>query len=357
MPHPQDLTISWSSRRYTELSAITPKGNVTNTTIEMLQSSMLQIALPILFSIIFSISVPLNCVSLWFLWWYSRPWTPIIVFSINLTIADLLYSMVLPFQIIYHLKKNNWLFGDTLCRVVTVLFYGNMHCSMLTMMSISIERYLGIVHPLHYKAMRPIRTSILTCVVIWALVLLPLIPLMKNNLTIHVQQLSIITCFDVLPQNMFEDVKHFIAYFGSKIFFFFFLPLIVMGFCYISIILTLLHSSSTQLREAKRHTVYLIIILLVVLCICYLPHIVVSVVHYVYTLEDKSFYAEYKLSLAMNSFNCCFDPLVYYFASKEFRQKIQKKLCRCVTTGFSENTPIFSDHDMQVIPIPNVPKK
>ncbi|XP_077199461.1 S-geranylgeranyl-glutathione receptor P2RY8 isoform X2 [Paroedura picta] len=358
MSHSQDLiNSSWSLRRYAELSDITPKGNVSNTTIEMLQSSMLQITLPILFSIIFCISIPLNCASLWFLCRYSRPWTPIIVFSINLTIADLLYSMLLPFQIIYHLKKNSWLFGDALCRVITVLFYGNMHCSMLTMMSISIERYLGIVHPLHYKVMRPIRTSLLTCIVIWVLVLLPLIPFMKHGLTINVQQLSIITCFDVLPEEMFDSKEEFIAYFGGMTFFFFFFPLIVMVFCYISIILTLLHSSSSQFTETKRHIVHLILALLLVLIVCYLPHIVIAVIHYTYALHNDSFYVEYKLSLAINSFNCCFDPLVYYIGSKEFRRKIRKKLCRCVVDSFSENTFIFSEHEMQITPIANKPKK
>lgn len=327
-----------------------------STTLEMLQSQVFKVTLPVLFAIVFSISIPLNSVSLWFLCRYSRPWTPIIVFSINLTISDLLYSMLLPFQIIYHTKQNNWIFGDFLCNIVTVLFYGNMHCSLLTMASISIERYLGIVHPLRYKVIRPIRTSILTCVVIWILVLLPLLPLMQNKLTFNVHELNITTCFDVLPRNMFRDTSQFIAYFGALIFFFFLLPLFIMGFCYISIIRTLLHTSTTHLQETKRQTVYLLLVLLLLLILCYAPHIVISVVHYFLVFGNKSAYVEYKLAVAVQSFNCCFDPFVYYFGSKEFRRKIQKKLCRCVPLGVSENTPIFSEHDVQM-PIQRVPKK
>ncbi|XP_044288695.1 P2Y purinoceptor 8-like [Varanus komodoensis] len=327
-----------------------------NSTLESLQSTVISTTLPVLFSVIFSISIPLNCVSLWFLWRYSRPWTPTIVFCLNLTIADLAYTLILPFQIVYYLKGNVWLFGDAFCRIVTLLSYGNMHSSTLTMMSISIERYLGIVHPLSYKALRSTRTAVLICFIIWVLVLPPLIPLMHNNLTFCVKELSMITCFDILPRDMFRSLEHFISYFGALIFFFFLIPLLIMGFCYISIILTLLHSSSTQLRETKKQTVYLIIVLLLVITVCYMPHIIMSVTHFVLYFQKESFYMGYKLSFAIVGFNCCFDPLVYYFGSHNFRQNIREKLCRCVTVGLSENTPIFSEHDMQIAPIQHIPR-
>lgn len=352
----QDIQVALVSRLSQSSPLLNNTRSVSNVTLEMLQSSVFKITLPALYLVIFPISIPLNSISLWFLCRYSRPWTPTIVFCINLTIADLVYSMTLPFQIVYHLKRNVWPFGEVLCRIVTVLSYGNMHCSILTMMSISIERYLGIVHPLRYKAIRPIRTSILTCIIIWAVVLLSLIPLMQNNLTIRVLQLPMITCFDILPKEMFNTRRDFIIYFGSLLFFFFFLPLLVMGFCYISIIFTLLHSSSAQLRETKKQTVYLIIALLLVITVFYLPHIVISVIHYVLCFQDSSFYKAYKVSLATASFNCCFDPFVYYFGSKEFRQKIQKKLCRCVDASFNEDTPIFSDYVIQVAPVQHLSK-
>ncbi|XP_060622874.2 P2Y purinoceptor 8-like [Anolis sagrei] len=354
---PQDIPLALASKQFFDPSSLlNNERNVTNATKEMLQSSVFSIVLPALFSIIFIISIPLNSISLWFLCKHSRPCTPTIVFCINLTIADLLYSMMLPFQIVYHSKGNDWPFGDVLCRFVTVLTYGNMHCSVLTMMSISIERYLGIVHPLHYQVMRSIRTSVLACIIIWVLVLLPLIPLMQNTLTFRLRGLSMVTCFDVLPKEMFPALPDYIIYFGSMLLLFFFLPLLVMGFCYISIILTLLHSSSTQLKESKRQTVYLVIVLLLVVTICYLPHIIIAVIHYVLLADGKTFYVAYKLSLATAGFNCCFDPLVYYYGSKEFRRKIQKKLCRCAVVGFSENTPIFSEYDMQVTPIQKAPR-
>uniref|UniRef100_A0A8C6XT88 G-protein coupled receptors family 1 profile domain-containing protein n=1 Tax=Naja naja TaxID=35670 RepID=A0A8C6XT88_NAJNA len=327
------------------MSHLNSPRNVTNATLTALQSHVMQMILPALFLLNCCISIPLNVISLWFLCWYSRPWTPTIIFCINLNIADLFFVFVLPFQIAYHLKENNWPFGDVLCHIVTILSYGNLHCSILTMMSLSIERYIGIVHPLRYKAAKPIRASFLVCISIWALVLLTLFPLMQHKLTIHLQQLPIITCFDVLPKEMFSSQEKFIAYFGSLLFLFFFLPLIIMGFCYISIILTLLHSSS-QFRGSKRQTVYFVIALLFLITVCYLPHIIISVTHYILLFQKKSFYVEYKLSLATASFNCCFDPFLYYFGSKEFRQKIQRKLCRCVADVAADKYTTFLQYTL-----------
>ncbi|XP_019381173.1 PREDICTED: P2Y purinoceptor 8-like [Gavialis gangeticus] len=309
---------------------------VSNSTIEMLKNQMLQTTLPVLYLSIFSISIPLNSISLWFLCYYSRPWSSAIVFAINLTITDLLYSVLLPFQAIYHLQGNNWHFGPVLCRVVTVLFYGNMYCSLLTMSSISFERYLGIVCPLRYQRMRSIRTALLTCIIMWAFVLLLQIPLMKTDLTISVDELKIVTCFDVLPKHMLPSKSYFIAYFGSQVLLFYLVPSLIMGFCYTAIIRTLLTSSSSQLTETKRHTVYLIVVLLTIFVVCYVPNIVITIMHLVYAAQEKTVYVEYKLSLALNSLNCCFDPFVYYFCSKEFRRKVRRKICRCLPETSSE---------------------
>uniref|UniRef100_H3A2U6 G-protein coupled receptors family 1 profile domain-containing protein n=1 Tax=Latimeria chalumnae TaxID=7897 RepID=H3A2U6_LATCH len=307
-------------------------------TIKMLTSKNLQTILPIIYSFIFIVSIPLNSISFWFLCRHARPRTPTIIYVTNLAITDLLYSMMLPFQVVYHMNGNNWVFKDAFCRLITVLFYSNMHCSILTMMSISVERYLGIVHPLHTKHLRTVKAAVLTCIFIWLFVLLVHTPLMYTDLTYKVKELEIVTCFDVLPKNMFQKKAYFYVYFGSQILLFFIVPLLVMGTCYGFVILTLISSSVRQFKHIKMQTVYLIILVLTTFLVCYLPNAILMVLHAAYSNKGKSFYIEYKLTLALNSLNCCFDPFVYYFASKEFRKTIQKKLCKCRSDTFTEQS-------------------
>nr|XP_033805654.1 P2Y purinoceptor 8-like isoform X2 [Geotrypetes seraphini] len=338
------LGLATSRPRNTSLPTTQEKSSLSNTTLEMLKDEMLQTTLPALYLLILIISIPLNGISMWYLCYHAHPRTPTITFAINLAATDLLYSMALPFQVAYHLRGNDWPFGDVLCNVVSVLFYGNMHCSVLTMTSISMERYLGIVHPLRSKKLTTVKSASLTCAFIWVFVLLANSPLLYNKLTFHVKDLGIITCFDVLPKDMFPTTMYFYVYFACQATLFFFLPLIVMGVCYISIISTLLHSPASKLGETKKQTACLIVVLLVVFGVCYLPSSVTQIVHVIYVSKGKSLYIIYKLFLALNSLNCCLDPFVYYFASQEFRQGLQNSFFRCIPNGYAENSTAMSEY-------------
>ncbi|XP_038613063.1 P2Y purinoceptor 8-like [Tachyglossus aculeatus] len=315
--------------------------SLANTTLEMLQNRMLQITLPVFHLLIFAVSLPLNSLCLWILSCHSRPRVPTVIFAINLAVTDLLYSLMLPFQATYHLQGHNWPFGSALCRTLTVLFYGNMEGSIFTMTGISIERYLGIVHPLRSQHLRTNRMAVWTCLCIWGGVLLGNYPFMSNDLTFPVQELGIVTCFDILPRKMFPEPWHFTLFFGFHAFLTFPLPLLIMGFCYGSVIRTLLRSSSSISGETKRQAVSLIVVVLVVFVLCYLPNSIITVLHLVYLQRDKTAYVEYKLSLAVNSLNACIDPFLYYFGSREFRQKMRQIWGRIGSCGGKRAAPAY----------------
>eukprot|EP00062_Callorhinchus_milii_P006832 gi/632948243/ref/XP_007889483.1/ PREDICTED: P2Y purinoceptor 8-like [Callorhinchus milii] len=300
------------------------RSTLLNSTLEMLTDKTMLYGLPTIYLLVFIISTPLNIISLWLFCCRMRPKTPTVIFLINLAVTDLLYSLTLPFQVGYHLSGNNWQVGSVLCSLVTLLFYGNLHCSVLTITLISVERYLGIVHPLRFSHLCTNRMAGFLCLLTWLFVLICNCPFIYTDLTIYIQDLNITTCFDVLPKSMFPGMVYFCLYFAMQIMLFFLFPFITMTLCYCSIIRTLLRSPPQHVRASHKHVVRLTVLVLLVFTVCYLPTQVILIIHMVKANWGGSIYVVYKLSLTLNTLNGCFDPLLYYFASKEFRRHVQR---------------------------------
>ncbi|KAJ8383531.1 hypothetical protein AAFF_G00219810 [Aldrovandia affinis] len=309
------------------VSAARSRSTLPNSTLEMLGSPVLTLALPTIYLLVFVLSTPCNLVSLWLLCRRTERKTPTVVFAINLSLTDLLYSASLPLQIAYHLRGNDWPFGVAMCSVATGAFYGNMHCSVLTTCAISLERYRGVVHPLRARRRRPGRKAALICLLIWACVLAVHTRFLLNDLTFHVERLGVTTCFDVIPRAVFPDRSLGYVYFGASLLLFFAAPLVVLTGCYAAIVCALCRSrrldATTAPRQPKRQTQLLVAAVVLCFLCCYLPNTALQLLHMVYTSWGESLYVYYKLSLGVNSLNCCFDPFVYYFASREFRQKLR----------------------------------
>ncbi|XP_067265842.1 P2Y purinoceptor 8 isoform X2 [Chanodichthys erythropterus] len=274
-----------------------------------------------------------NSVSLFLLLFRTSPKTPSIIFMINLTLTDLMLGTVLPFQIVYQMQGHNWTMGTGMCNVLTVVFFANMYCSILSMTAISADRYLGIVKPMRFREMRERkRFAILACIFMWLLVLAILSPLEKTNLTYYVRERNITTCFDVLKKDMLPGVAHWAGFLFGMFIILFLCPFIVTVYCYINIIRVLVRKSNSH---QKGRAVRLACIVLFVFIFCFAPNNILLLAHTITRLYfDKSLYIYYKLSLSLSCINSCIDPFIYYFASKEFRRKLRQILrLQTLSTG------------------------
>ncbi|KAL8190202.1 UNVERIFIED_CONTAM: P2Y purinoceptor 8 [Gekko kuhli] len=287
----------------------------------MLTNPTVMSTLPLLYSLVVVISIPGNAFSLWVFFFHIKPKTPSVIFMINLSITDLVLACCLPLQIAYHMQGNNWLYSNNLCSVVTVMFYANMYSSILTMTSISLERYLGVVYPMKLVKWRRKRYALIGCLVMWAALLSALSPLAKTDLTYKVEELNITTCFDVLKWSMLPSIPAWAVFLLSLFILFFLIPFTVTVACYIGIIRKLVQASNRYGNGQKTRSVYLAVIVLLVFITCFAPNNFVLLVHMVSRLYlNKSYYHIYKLTLGLSCLNNCIDPFIYYFASKEFYQ-------------------------------------
>ncbi|NXR14446.1 PAR3 protein, partial [Semnornis frantzii] len=230
--------------------------------------------------------------------------------STKLILSDLLFCLVLPFKIAYHINGNNWIFGEMMCRTTTAVFYGNMYCSILLLTCISVSRYVAVVHPFTYKSLPKRAYATVVCATVWIMVFLYMLPLCIMQQSYYVKQLGIYTCHDV--HDTCETASSFqFYYYVSLAIFGFVIPLATIVFCYVSIIQTL------KTQEWFWY-VKVSLLILVIFAICFVPSNIILIIHHInyYYYNRDSLYSFYLIALCLSSLNSCLDPFLYFLMSK-----------------------------------------
>lgn len=287
-----------------------------------IQAPTTNLYLPMMYLLAFSVGLPSNLLALWVLVARTK-WLPSTMLLINLTVADCLLLMMLPFRISYHFRGNHWELGEPFCRIVMAMFYGNMYGSVWCLALVAFDRYIALVHPFGARTLRSRRVSLYMTVGVWLVVLAAMVPLLASQQTYRLDDLQIITCHDALPEE--EQQNFFLPYFATLFTLCFILPFAMVLYCHGAVLHTLL-------AEGKRygHAVRVTVLVLLVFIVCLLPSNILLLLTYTDSLLDgdgEDLYVPYMVSLAVSTFNSCIDPFIFYYVSEEFREKAKNVLC------------------------------
>ncbi|XP_040277347.1 proteinase-activated receptor 1-like [Bufo bufo] len=300
--------------------------NITTEAEHYLSSQWLTRIVPSVYTLVFIVALPLNVMAIIIFLFKMKVRKPAVVYMLNLAAADVLFVSVLPFNIVYRFSGNDWLFGTGMCRFVTAAFYCNMYCSVLLMTSISVDRFLAVVYPMHSLSWRTMSRAWLVCSFIWIISIASVVPLFLSEQTQRIDSLGITTCHDVLD---LKDLKSFyLYYFSTFIMVFFFFPLIITTISYVIIIYNL-SSSSLKNSCKKTRALVLAIIVLCVFIMCFGPTNCIFLIHYLYFRHgaNESLYFAYILCACISSVSCCLDPLIYYYASSQCQRYLYSLVC------------------------------
>ncbi|XP_072272390.1 proteinase-activated receptor 3 [Pyxicephalus adspersus] len=310
-PIPSDITDDDEQSTTANIQKTVPDKQtiVNNSTLAYLRSFTSTKMIPAIYIIVILIGIPTNTLILRML--FSRTRTVCTaIFYTNLAVADLLFCLMLPFKAAYHLDGNNWIFGETMCRIVTICFYGNMYCSILLLMCISVSRYVAIVHPFIYRSLPKRTCAIFLCCFVWITVLMFMIPFFKKQQTYHLKELQLISCSDIYETSA-DAFQYY--YFISLAVFGYLIPFTVIIFCYFSIIKTLATQDQKRLMYLK-----ITILLLLIFALCFTPSNIILILHqvnYHYNYKDE-LYGSYLIALCFSSLNSCLDPFLYFLMSE-----------------------------------------
>ncbi|CAF1571890.1 unnamed protein product [Adineta ricciae] len=97
----------------------------------------------------------------------------------NMAVADLLLGLfVLPLSSVLELLNDRWIFGEGLCAAWLAVDVLCCTASIMGLMAISIDRYLGVTRPLIYNSIMNIRRTIYLIIIVWAVsILTSVVPL------------------------------------------------------------------------------------------------------------------------------------------------------------------------------------
>ncbi|XP_070265160.1 cysteinyl leukotriene receptor 2 [Myotis yumanensis] len=276
---------------------------------------------PVVYLIIFVLGALGNSFSIYvFLQPYKKS-TSVNIFMLNLAISDLLFITTLPFRVVYYLRGSDWIFGDLTCRIMSYSLYVNMYSSIYFLTVLSVMRYLATVHPFRLLHITSIRSAWVLCGIIWTLIMASSTILLKNG---SEQKGNVTSCLELSFGKIVKlQIMNYIALAVG-----FLLPFCTLSICYLLIIRALLKVEvpKSGLRVSHRKALVTIVIALIIFLVCFLPYHVLRTFHLavwkVGTCTDRLQKAVV-ITLALAAANSCLNPLLYYFAGENFKDRIR----------------------------------
>ncbi|XP_068110534.1 hydroxycarboxylic acid receptor 2-like [Hyperolius riggenbachi] len=289
--------------------------------------------LPPVLIVTFLLGLILNGFALWAFCFHVKEWKSSTVYLFNLSLADFLLIICLPFRTDYYLKHMRWTYGDAPCRFMLFMLAMNRTGSILFLTLIALDRYIRVVHPYSkINSMSSKLATIVACTVWLATILLAIYIFMKVHTGGANQYCD---SFMVCPAG---SRKHDLLYVLM-----FFLPFCVVLLCTGSIIWRLGQRNLDKNAKIKK-AVKCITVVAVLFSVCYLPSVWtrIEVLRLqatpegdkcsTYKTADTAFY----IAVCFTYMNSMCNPLVYYFSSPSFRQ-FYLKIMKCSSVRESES--------------------
>lgn len=166
---------------------------------------------------------------------------PTTAFIVNLCVADLLFCCFsMPLSAITFIEKN-WPYGDFLCQLFPLVRYSNGAVSLFSVIAITVNRYILIVHPKIYPTVYTKRNMAIMISLIWLTSVLLLLPPLLGVWGTLGYDPYVGTC-TILQKNGFSPkMPIYITGFA--------LTSIIFAFCYLRIYVVVRNASKKTRRE------------------------------------------------------------------------------------------------------------
>ncbi|XP_041057003.1 C-X-C chemokine receptor type 2-like [Carcharodon carcharias] len=291
----------------------------------LISGNWINMAIAVVYSLVCFLAVIGNIVVMVVILYNRRTISSTDIYLLLLAVADLLFAVTLPFWAVDAIS--GWVFGDAMCKIISMLQEVNFYSGILLLTCISINRYLSIVYSTQaHKQNKPFTIKVV-CITVWVLATALSLPtLYKGEYTPPKSKRTM--CYETLDAESAETwrvttrfLRHIIG---------FLIPLAIMIFCYTMVIQKLCQTKGFQKQKAMK----VIIAVVLAFLICLLPR---NITVFIDTLMRASLIAETcnmrnHIDRALfgtqilGFLHCCINPILYAFIGLKFRKNLLKLL-------------------------------
>ncbi|CAG5123002.1 unnamed protein product, partial [Candidula unifasciata] len=313
-------------------------------------------------------------------------------FMISLAVADLLFLLIcVPYETVKNFI-GHWDTGTALCKVSGAVEMLSALSSVLNLMTVSVERYMVIVHPMKARSWCTFENTkkIVACVWIVAIALSsPTLYVWATEQTVYFNNVTRVTV--VLCADIGVDSNDRLVYATYQFLIMFLIPVIIIFVCYIFVIHALWMSSkqliemtscdsgyltistqdesalssaqtenssphapctqrhshirsrrsmlkrvtrehSVEVLRARKQVIKMLITIVLVFLLCWGPKLLFSIFQRIGFNWIYNHWA-YTLKITINLLpfiHSCLNPIIYGFMSRSFRSRM-KNACRAYT--------------------------
>ncbi|XP_032083049.1 free fatty acid receptor 3-like [Thamnophis elegans] len=237
--------------------------------------------------------------------------TPNCILLLNLTISDLCFLVFLLFKMAEQIA-GRWALPFYLCPFSGLVYYSTIYTSTLFLTAVSVERYLAVAYPIHYKLKRHAVYALIASLSIWICSfghcsIVYITEYNRDNYSYHSN-----VCYDNFTEKQLQVLLPVRLELSIALFL---VPFLITCFCYFGFI-RIVVSSPHICRSKKQRAVALVAATLAIFAICFTPY---NISHVVGFIQGKS--PEWRIEvLLLSTFNACLDPIIFYFSSSAVKR-------------------------------------
>ena len=103
----------------------------------------------------------------------------------NLAVADLMFTLFLPFWAVEKYEEGIWRFGSFMCQFISFIFLLNLYASVYFLTALSVDRYYSVCYPIHSRKVRTATYSTLLTLGTWSIAGVLSVPAFKLRTLCH----------------------------------------------------------------------------------------------------------------------------------------------------------------------------